>query len=357
MEGKSECETQEEANSLSLAQALTVPVPILASRFRNKREVELVMEASKFAVNFDDVLEKYEMVSVRAQALKEAWDNLWVSQEALLASAIPLIGEKMSEINRIRAHLLKKMDVIIESLQASNGDPGVRKSSQIKDGLLQGDQARTRATSSSLASTRMAFFDQTSTRATFSNPAFQSEELRMDGIERLAKDKLFLCLRSELEGELGKRINIICTKGSIHKLSGKMADFINSLITKLELCDVTTQNPGCNSLNKTAKTDQDMIPTINSSIQCNEKLMGNDSASTSASKAPHLQENNSGQNVITLAHGLALTSPVIGTCFTSQGLAHNDMNMKIQSHSSLVSEEQLSGIGSKFWLLQNKRST
>ncbi|XP_059063108.1 uncharacterized protein LOC131079407 isoform X11 [Cryptomeria japonica] len=306
MEGKSECETQEEANSLSLAQALTVPVPILASRFRNKREVELVMEASKFAVNFDDVLEKYEMVSVRAQALKEAWDNLWVSQEALLASAIPLIGEKMSEINRIRAHLLKKMDVIIESLQ----------------------------------------------------------ELRMDGIERLAKDKLFLCLRSELEGELGKRINIICTKGSIHKLSGKMADFINSLITKLELCDVTTQNPGCNSLNKTAKTDQgehtkflDMIPTINSSIQCNEKLMGNDSASTSASKAPHLQENNSGQNVITLAHGLALTSPVIGTCFTSQGLAHNDMNMKIQSHSSLVSEEQLSGIGSKFWLLQNKRST
>ncbi|XP_059063109.1 uncharacterized protein LOC131079407 isoform X12 [Cryptomeria japonica] len=303
MEGKSECETQEEANSLSLAQALTVPVPILASRFRNKREVELVMEASKFAVNFDDVLEKYEMVSVRAQALKEAWDNLWVSQEALLASAIPLIGEKMSEINRIRAHLLKKMDVIIESLQ----------------------------------------------------------ELRMDGIERLAKDKLFL---SELEGELGKRINIICTKGSIHKLSGKMADFINSLITKLELCDVTTQNPGCNSLNKTAKTDQgehtkflDMIPTINSSIQCNEKLMGNDSASTSASKAPHLQENNSGQNVITLAHGLALTSPVIGTCFTSQGLAHNDMNMKIQSHSSLVSEEQLSGIGSKFWLLQNKRST
>ncbi|XP_057873315.1 uncharacterized protein LOC131079407 isoform X7 [Cryptomeria japonica] len=324
MEGKSECETQEEANSLSLAQALTVPVPILASRFRNKREVELVMEASKFAVNFDDVLEKYEMVSVRAQALKEAWDNLWVSQEALLASAIPLIGEKMSEINRIRAHLLKKMDVIIESLQV------------VAKGLFQ------------YAEINLSV----------------AQELRMDGIERLAKDKLFLCLRSELEGELGKRINIICTKGSIHKLSGKMADFINSLITKLELCDVTTQNPGCNSLNKTAKTDQgehtkflDMIPTINSSIQCNEKLMGNDSASTSASKAPHLQENNSGQNVITLAHGLALTSPVIGTCFTSQGLAHNDMNMKIQSHSSLVSEEQLSGIGSKFWLLQNKRST
>ncbi|XP_057873317.1 uncharacterized protein LOC131079407 isoform X10 [Cryptomeria japonica] len=314
MEGKSECETQEEANSLSLAQALTVPVPILASRFRNKREVELVMEASKFAVNFDDVLEKYEMVSVRAQALKEAWDNLWVSQEALLASAIPLIGEKMSEINRIRAHLLKKMDVIIESLQV------------VAKGLFQ------------YAEINLSV----------------AQELRMDGIERLAKDKLFL---SELEGELGKRINIICTKGSIHKLSGKMADFINSLITKLELCDVTTQNPGCNSLNKTAKTDQDMIPTINSSIQCNEKLMGNDSASTSASKAPHLQENNSGQNVITLAHGLALTSPVIGTCFTSQGLAHNDMNMKIQSHSSLVSEEQLSGIGSKFWLLQNKRST
>ncbi|GLJ29702.1 hypothetical protein SUGI_0585810 [Cryptomeria japonica] len=250
MEGKSECETQEEANSLSLAQALTVPVPILASRFRNKREVELVMEASKFAVNFDDVLEKYEMVSVRAQALKEAWDNLWVSQEALLASAIPLIGEKMSEINRIRAHLLKKMDVIIESLQV------------VAKGLFQ------------YAEINLSV----------------AQELRMDGIERLAKDKLFL---SELEGELGKRINIICTKGSIHKLSGKMADFINSLITKLELCDVTTQNPGCNSLNKTAKTDQDMIPTINSSIQCNEKLMGNDSASTSASKAPHLQENNS----------------------------------------------------------------
>ncbi|XP_057873312.1 uncharacterized protein LOC131079407 isoform X6 [Cryptomeria japonica] len=338
MEGKSECETQEEANSLSLAQALTVPVPILASRFRNKREVELVMEASKFAVNFDDVLEKYEMVSVRAQALKEAWDNLWVSQEALLASAIPLIGEKMSEINRIRAHLLKKMDVIIESLQVVA--KGLFQYAEINLSVAQVLQLKNLMSCLVLVDLK---------------------ELRMDGIERLAKDKLFL---SELEGELGKRINIICTKGSIHKLSGKMADFINSLITKLELCDVTTQNPGCNSLNKTAKTDQgehtkflDMIPTINSSIQCNEKLMGNDSASTSASKAPHLQENNSGQNVITLAHGLALTSPVIGTCFTSQGLAHNDMNMKIQSHSSLVSEEQLSGIGSKFWLLQNKRST
>ncbi|XP_057873320.1 uncharacterized protein LOC131079407 isoform X15 [Cryptomeria japonica] len=192
MEGKSECETQEEANSLSLAQALTVPVPILASRFRNKREVELVMEASKFAVNFDDVLEKYEMVSVRAQALKEAWDNLWVSQEALLASAIPLIGEKMSEINRIRAHLLKKMDVIIESLQVVA--KGLFQYAEINLSVAQVLQLKNLMSCLVLVDLK---------------------ELRMDGIERLAKDKLFL---SELEGELGKRINIICTKGSIHKL-------------------------------------------------------------------------------------------------------------------------------------------
>ncbi|XP_057823851.2 probable ADP,ATP carrier protein At5g56450 isoform X1 [Cryptomeria japonica] len=62
------------------------------------------------------------------------------------------------------------------SLKASNGDPGVVKSSHIKDGLLQEDQARTRATSSR-ASTRMAFFGLTSSRVTSSNPAFQGEDL------------------------------------------------------------------------------------------------------------------------------------------------------------------------------------
>ncbi|XP_057836189.2 vacuolar fusion protein MON1 homolog isoform X1 [Cryptomeria japonica] len=69
--------------------------------------------------------------------------------------------------------------------KASNGDPGVVKSSQIKDGLLQEDQARTRATSSSLASTRMAFFDQTSTRATASNPAFQGEVISTAGAQKV----------------------------------------------------------------------------------------------------------------------------------------------------------------------------
>ncbi|KAH9300368.1 hypothetical protein KI387_011951, partial [Taxus chinensis] len=283
MEEKSECETQEEASSLSLTQALTVPVPILVSRFRNKREVELVMEASKFAVNFDDVLEKYEMISVRAQALKEAWDNLWVSQEPLLVAAIPLIGEKMSGINRMRAHLMKKMDAIIERLQ----------------------------------------------------------ELRMDGIDRLATDKLFL---SELEQELAKRINIVCTEGSIQKLSGKMADFINSLTTRLELskqtmCDPTAQNADCDSLNKTVKPDQDTGPITNISMQCQEQMMGKDSASTSASKAPDSQEKSSGQT------GKALDTSVVGTCFASGGLAHNDMDMIAQCHSSVASEEQLPDLG------------
>ncbi|XP_057821475.2 thylakoid lumenal 17.9 kDa protein, chloroplastic isoform X1 [Cryptomeria japonica] len=41
-----------------------------------------------------------------------------------------------------------------------------RSTSQIKDGLIKDDQARTRATSSSLASTRTAFFGLTSSRAT-----------------------------------------------------------------------------------------------------------------------------------------------------------------------------------------------
>ncbi|XP_057824218.2 RNA-dependent RNA polymerase 2 isoform X2 [Cryptomeria japonica] len=61
------------------------------------------------------------------------------------------------------------------TIGASNGDPGVGKSSQIKDGLLQEDQARIRATSSSLASTRTTFFSQASSGITSSNPTFQGE--------------------------------------------------------------------------------------------------------------------------------------------------------------------------------------
>ncbi|XP_059065724.1 uncharacterized protein LOC131069300 isoform X5 [Cryptomeria japonica] len=53
--------------------------------------------------------------------------------------------------------------IISLSKQASNGDLGVGKSSQIKDDLLQ----------SSIE--RMAFFDQTSTRATSSNLALQGQ--------------------------------------------------------------------------------------------------------------------------------------------------------------------------------------
>jgi len=219
------------------------------------------MDICNSATVFDAILESYEMVSIRAQALQESWNNLWISQEPFLVSAIPLIGEKMSGINRVRACLLKKMDATLEHLQ----------------------------------------------------------ELRMEGIHQLATDKLFL---AELEQELVSRINIICTKGSIHKLCSQMSDFIKSLTRKLGLiektfCEATTQNPSCNSLSKAVEPDQD------DEMHCNQQTVEKDYGSTCDTQ---IQAGHSG---------------AIRTSFAVGDSIHNNMKPTVLNHSSSASDERL----------------
>lgn len=256
----------QDAHFSSLTEALSVPVHILISWFRNPREVELLIDISNSATVFDAILENYEMISIRAQALQESWNNLWISQEPFLVSAIPLIGEKMSGINSVRAYLLKKMDATVEHLQ----------------------------------------------------------ELRMEDIHQLATDKLFL---AELEQELVSRINIICTKGSSHKLR-QMSDFIESLTRKLGLIEkisseATTQNPSCNSLSKAVEPDQDVDPITDGGMHCNQQMVEKDDGSKCN---PQIQAGQYG---------------AMRTYFAAEDSIDNKINLSVLNHSSSVSDEQL----------------
>lgn len=256
----------QDAHFSSLTEALSVPVHILISWFRNPREVELLIDISNSATVFDAILENYEMISIRAQALQESWNNLWISQEPFLVSAIPLIGEKMSGINSGRAYLLKKMDATVEHLQ----------------------------------------------------------ELRMEEIHQLATDKLFL---AELEQELVSRINIICTKGSSHKLR-QMSDFIESLTRKLGLIEkisseATTQNPSCNSLSKAVEPDQDVDPITDGGMHCNQQMVEKDDGSKCN---PQIQAGQYG---------------AMRTYFAAEDSIDNKINLSVLNHSSSVSDEQL----------------
>lgn len=283
-EQRFEWEIPEDAHFSSLTEALSVPVNILVSWFRNPREVELVMDICNSATVFDAILENYEMVSVRAQALQESWNNLWISQELFLVSAIPLIGEQMSGINRVRACLLKKMDATIEHLQV------------LAKALLQYAEIN-----SSIA-----------------------EELRMEGIHQLATEKLFL---AELEQELVNRINIICSKGSIHKLC-QMLDFIKSLTRKLGLIqktssEATTQNPSSNSLSKAVEPDEDVDPITDDEMHCNQQKVEKDYGSTCDTQ---IQAGYSGD---------------MRTTFSVGDSTQNNMKLTVLNHSSSASDERL----------------
>lgn len=279
------CEWEiQDAQFSSLTEALSVPVHILISWFRNPREVELVIDIRNSATVFDAILENYEMVSIRAQALQESWNNLWISQEPFLVSAIPLIGENMSGINRVRAYLLKKLDATVEHLQV------------LAKSLLQYAEIN-----SSIA-----------------------EELRMEDIHQLATEKLFL---AELEQELVSRINIICTKGSIHKLR-QMSDFIESLTRKLGLIgktssEATTRNPSCNSLSKAVEPDQDVDPITDGGMHCNQQMVEKDYGSKCN---PQIQDGQSG---------------AMQTSFAAEDSIDNKMNLSVLNHSSSASDEQL----------------
>jgi hypothetical protein len=86
------------------------------------------------------------------QALQNSWDELWLAQDPSVVPEIPLIGHEMSQMNQRRALLMKQMDTELQTLQT-------------RGKLL------------------LHFIDVNSTLA---------EELKMEGVHRLASDKLFL---------------------------------------------------------------------------------------------------------------------------------------------------------------------
>ncbi|XP_059068023.1 uncharacterized protein LOC131858708 [Cryptomeria japonica] len=101
------------------------------------------------------------------------------SMSIRLRSGFPSVDGNSMYFSTVDGSLLELSE--LQPVRYQDGDSQARKihksedspqgkSSQIKDG-----QARTRATSSSLASTRTAFFGLTSSRATFSNPVLQGE--------------------------------------------------------------------------------------------------------------------------------------------------------------------------------------
>ncbi|KAJ7526120.1 hypothetical protein O6H91_17G082500 [Diphasiastrum complanatum] len=101
----------------SLSNILTVPLQFLGSRVKNKREAEVILEISRSANLVDCILRNYECTAAQTQALHEAWDTLWLSREPLLVTAIPLIGQRMSEVNQQRAMLINKLDIELCKLQ------------------------------------------------------------------------------------------------------------------------------------------------------------------------------------------------------------------------------------------------
>lgn len=146
----------------------------------------------------------------------------------------------------------------------------------------------------------------------------------MEDIHQLATDKLFL---AELEQELVSRINIICTKGSIHKLR-QMSDFIESLTRKLGLIEkisseATTENPSCNSLSKAVEPDQDVDPITDGGMHSNQQMVEKDYGSKCN---PQIQAGQYG---------------AMRTSFAAEDSKNNKMNLSVLNHSSSASDEQL----------------
>lgn len=170
----------------SLSHALALPVDFLISFVRNRRETELLLKVAKSAASLDSLMKNYEIIAVRTQELKEAWDALWLSQEPYVTPAIPLIGCEMSGINRGRSILLQKMEREILHLQEMGK-------------LLH------------------HYIDVNYSLV---------EELRMEGIDRLATNKLLLVA---VEKELVRRITCICNNESMRDVSS-IRHFLSQLI-------------------------------------------------------------------------------------------------------------------------------
>ncbi|CAK9255022.1 unnamed protein product [Sphagnum jensenii] len=170
---------------VSLLKALNIPLEVLL-RIRNHREAELMREIASSAGIFDLLLNNYETLAYKSQALQNSWDELWLAQDPSVVPEIPLIGHEMSQMNQRRALLMKQMDTELQTLQT-------------RGKLL------------------LHFIDVNSTLA---------EELKMEGVHRLASDKLFLVA---MEQELERRIQSILS-GSGISCFNPMAHFVEKLM-------------------------------------------------------------------------------------------------------------------------------
>jgi len=76
---------------VSLLKALNIPLEVLL-RIRNHREAELMREIASSAGIFDLLLNNYETLAYKSQALQNSWDELWLAQDPSVVPEIPLIG-------------------------------------------------------------------------------------------------------------------------------------------------------------------------------------------------------------------------------------------------------------------------
>lgn len=154
-----------------LALALQLPsLPLLVSlSLRNGREAELLLDLASIAARFDALFRAFVPLAHASDRLQHAWDQLWLAQDVTVVAAIPLIAHEMSRLNWARARLTSLMDEQLRLLH-------------------------------SRAHSLRHFVEVNSTLA---------EELRMEGVERLAADKdrlvdmergIELRLRQFLEG-------------------------------------------------------------------------------------------------------------------------------------------------------------
>ena len=98
--------------------------------------------------------------------LQGAWDALWMAQESKVITAIPVIGREMSKLNWARGRLVQKMEEELQRMQ--------------KMGMAL-----------------RHFVDVNMTVV---------DELKMEGVDRLAAEKLSLV---EMERELEERIRSV----------------------------------------------------------------------------------------------------------------------------------------------------
>nr|PNR26546.1 hypothetical protein PHYPA_030026 [Physcomitrium patens] len=142
---------EEEHGPLAMA-LLLPPLPSLVSRLRNGREAQVLLDLDSIAASFDSLYRAFIALANASHHLQGAWDQLWLAQDPSVVKAIPVIAREMSRLNWARAKLMERMDCQLRLLH-------------------------------SCADALRHFVEVNATLA---------EELRMEGVERLAVDKELL---------------------------------------------------------------------------------------------------------------------------------------------------------------------